>query len=78
MLSRKKRKAFHERILGRTVPVLVENDGEDGIRFGFTDNYVKVGITADSAPGNTIVSVEILHTDDEVCTGRVTADSLAA
>ena len=78
MLSRKKRKAFHERILGRTVPVLVENEGEDGTRFGFTDNYVKVGIPADSALGNAIVPVEILQTDGEVCTGRVSANCLAA
>jgi tRNA A37 methylthiotransferase MiaB len=70
MLSRKKRKAFYERILGRTVPVLVEKEGEDGTRFGFTDNYIKVGIPADSAPGNAIVPVEILQTDGEVCTGR--------
>jgi len=78
MLSRKKRKAFYERILGRTVPVLVEKEGEDGTRFGFTDNYIKVGIPADSAPGNAIVPVEILQTDGEVCTGRVSTNSLAA
>lgn len=41
-LSDKKRRAFYERNLGTEATVLFEMDVENGMMFGFTENYVKV------------------------------------
>ncbi len=42
ILSDKKRRKFYEDNLGRTSSVLFENDVEDGLMHGFTENYVRV------------------------------------
>ena len=44
-LSEKKRRAFYESQLGRTIKVLFENDIDDGMMQGFTENYVRVTTT---------------------------------
>jgi threonylcarbamoyladenosine tRNA methylthiotransferase MtaB len=41
-LSDKKRRAFYEKNIGKEGTVLFENDLENGMMFGFTENYVKV------------------------------------
>jgi threonylcarbamoyladenosine tRNA methylthiotransferase MtaB len=42
ILSDKKRRKFYEDNLGKTSIVLFENDIEDGMMHGFTENYVRV------------------------------------
>jgi threonylcarbamoyladenosine tRNA methylthiotransferase MtaB len=42
ILSDKKRRKFYEENLGNTSVVLFENDIEDGMMHGFTENYVRV------------------------------------
>lgn len=42
ILSDKKRRKFYESQLGRKLTVLFENDIEDGMMQGFTENYVRV------------------------------------
>jgi threonylcarbamoyladenosine tRNA methylthiotransferase MtaB len=54
-LSVRKRKAFYESNLGTVRPVLVEN-GDDGSRGGFTDNYIRVSIAGTPA-ANQVVPV---------------------
>ena len=46
-LSDKKRRAFYEQNLGTEATVLFENDVENGMMFGFTNNYVKVAAKYD-------------------------------
>lgn len=46
-LSDKKRRAFYEKNIGTEATVLFENDVENGMMFGFTGNYVKVGAKYD-------------------------------
>lgn len=41
-LSAKKRRAFYESQLGKTLTVLFENENKEGYIHGFTENYVKV------------------------------------
>ena len=41
-LSDKKRRKFYEDNLGKTMTVLFENDVENGMMHGFTENYVRV------------------------------------
>lgn len=42
ILSDKKRRKFYEENLGSTATVLFENDIEDGMMQGFTENYIRV------------------------------------
>lgn len=42
ILSEKKKMAFYNEQLGKTLPVLWEHENKDGFMFGFTENYVRV------------------------------------
>lgn len=42
ILSEKKRRAFYTKHLGSTRKVLFEAENEEGMMYGFTDNYVKI------------------------------------
>lgn len=42
ILSDKKRRKFYEENLTREATVLFENDVEDGLMYGFTENYIRV------------------------------------
>lgn len=57
ILSDKKRRKFYEENLGSTAHVLFENDVEDGMMHGFTENYVRVVAKYDPLLVNEIVSV---------------------
>jgi threonylcarbamoyladenosine tRNA methylthiotransferase MtaB len=57
LLSQKKKDAFHRSMIGKTVSVLMEGDVHDGLRFGFSENYVRVGLPADATVENTFVKV---------------------
>lgn len=47
ILSDKKRRFFYEQHLGTTQTVLFENDVEDGLMHGFTNNYIRVAAKYD-------------------------------
>lgn len=47
ILSDKKRRFFYEQHLGTTQMVLFENDIEDGLMHGFTNNYIRVAAKYD-------------------------------
>ena len=42
ILSEKKKMAFYQTQLGKTLPVLWEHENKNGLMFGFTENYVRV------------------------------------
>ena len=42
ILSEKKKMAFYQQQLGKTLPVLWEHENKNGKMFGFTENYVRV------------------------------------
>lgn len=42
ILSEKKKMAFYQTQLGKTLPVLWEHENKNGMMFGFTENYVRV------------------------------------
>ena len=64
ILSDKKRRKFYEDNLGRTLNVLFENDIEDGMMHGFTENYVRVVAKYDPVLVNEIVPVNLLRIND--------------
>lgn len=47
ILSEKKRRQFYESQLGTTRTVLFEDDVENGLMYGFTENYVRVSARYD-------------------------------
>ncbi len=54
ILSEKKKMAFYQTQLGKTLPVLWEHENKDGKMFGFTENYVRVQKDYDAASVNQI------------------------
>lgn len=42
ILSEKKKMAFYQTQIGKTLPVLWEHDEKNGMMFGFTNNYIRV------------------------------------
>jgi len=59
MLSLKKQRQHYEQFVGTTKHVLFEESVEDGLRFGYTPEYVRVGIDALAVQANTIAPVQI-------------------
>lgn len=59
LLSEQKKKDFYRQFTGRTRPVLFESNCIDGKMYGFTDNYIKVGIPWREDWVNEIVDVMI-------------------
>jgi threonylcarbamoyladenosine tRNA methylthiotransferase MtaB len=58
-LSRKKRFQFDTLFQYQTRPVLFEKPKDNGTMYGWTDNYVRVGIPADPQYENKILPVEL-------------------
>ena len=61
MLSLKMQRQHYDRFVGTSKPVLFEESTEDGLRFGYTPEYVRVGIDAQAVEANQITPVQI-HT----------------
>ncbi len=59
ILSDKKRRAFYDANVGKLYNVLFENDIENGLIHGFTENYVRVGVPANENLVNVIRPVRI-------------------
>ncbi|TXF75101.1 tRNA (N(6)-L-threonylcarbamoyladenosine(37)-C(2))-methylthiotransferase MtaB [Chryseobacterium sp.] len=57
ILSEKKKMAFYQTQIGKTLPVLWEHENKNGLMFGFTDNYVRVQKPYD---GNSVNQIEML------------------
>jgi threonylcarbamoyladenosine tRNA methylthiotransferase MtaB len=64
ILSDKKRRKFYEDNLGAETDVLFENDVEDGMMHGFTDNYIRVRAKYDPLLVNEIKRVQLISIDD--------------
>ena len=58
-LSLKLQRMHYERQLHRTNDVLFEAAEEDGLRFGYTSNYVRVAASVAEVKANTIRPVEL-------------------
>ena len=71
-LSDQKKAQFYKKSIGASRPLLVENN-KNGILFGYTDNYIKVKINAESFIENTIQMVNILDFRQEHMLGKIEA-----
>lgn len=59
ILSEKKKMAFYEMQLGKTLPVLWEHENKNGMMLGFTENYVRVQKPFDENSINKIEFVKL-------------------
>lgn len=72
-----KKREFYSTHIGKTLSVLAEGDVEGGMRFGFTENYVRVGVPSSVRP-NTILPVTISGIKNGRCIGRPASGKAAA
>jgi threonylcarbamoyladenosine tRNA methylthiotransferase MtaB len=59
ILSDKKRRKFYEENLDSSYTVLFENDIEDGMMHGFTENYIRVAAKYDPLLVNELKTVKL-------------------
>jgi threonylcarbamoyladenosine tRNA methylthiotransferase MtaB len=65
ILSDKKRRAFYEQNLGKKATVLFEQDIEEGMMHGFTENYIRVCAKYDPMLVNELKEVELISINDK-------------
>ena len=75
ILSDKKKRAFYQENCGTVTSVLFENDVEEGMMHGFTENYIRVAVTYDPLLINEIKSVRLTALNDQ---GLMLAEDSAA
>lgn len=68
ILSEKKKMAFYQTQLGKTLPILWEHENKDGKMYGFTENYVRVQKDFDQASVN---QIEFLNLEKILSDGTV-------
>ena len=71
MLSERKRMAWCREAVGTHVDVLTESTVDEGLRYGFTDTFLRVGVPADGIPENVLARVKISGAHAERCSGEV-------
>ena len=59
ILSEKKKMAFYESQLGKSLPILWEHENKNGKMYGFTANYVRVSKPFDANAINTIETLKL-------------------
>lgn len=65
ILSEKKKRQFYESQLGSTRTVLFEDDIEDGMMHGFTENYVRVAAKYDPLLINELKTVQLTRINEK-------------
>jgi len=71
-LDHKKRTEFYGSRLGRVHPVLLEAEkSSDGLRKGFTDNYIPVHVKAGPGDGDRVVPVKLERVKDRFVFGTI-------
>jgi threonylcarbamoyladenosine tRNA methylthiotransferase MtaB len=58
-LSLKKQRAHYARFVGEAREVLFEDSTEDGLRFGYTPEYVRVGVDESTVAANEIAEINL-------------------
>ncbi|PIE34822.1 tRNA (N(6)-L-threonylcarbamoyladenosine(37)-C(2))-methylthiotransferase MtaB [candidate division KSB3 bacterium] len=74
-LSQQKRRVFYERYVGKTVTVLFEQQERNGLFTGYTDNYMKVGVSTEATLSNSFRRVTITSVNDAaIAVGHLQTD----
>jgi threonylcarbamoyladenosine tRNA methylthiotransferase MtaB len=67
ILSAKKMREFYEKHLNQEYSVLFEHENKNGMMFGFTENYIKVGYTFNE---------KLVNQSVKICTKAINADGI--
>jgi threonylcarbamoyladenosine tRNA methylthiotransferase MtaB len=73
-LSGRKKAAFYRNFDGRTLRVLFERREKSGRYTGFTDNYIKVGVSTQAEMANELLPVRLDGMADGMALGALIAD----
>ena len=65
ILSEKKKMAFYQTQIGKTLPVLWEHENKNGMMFGFTENYVRVQKPFDENSVNQIETLKLSKIEND-------------
>jgi len=66
LLSDRKKRAFYAKNKNTERKVLFENEDNNGMMYGFTENYVKIKIPYQENLANTIQSVSLTELDRDI------------
>jgi len=75
-LGLRKKMAFYRQMVGKEFDVLWESEVKDGKMFGFTRNYVKVGVPYNPSLVNKIVPVKVVGVENLVAIGEIIVEEL--
>jgi threonylcarbamoyladenosine tRNA methylthiotransferase MtaB len=75
-LGLRKKMAFYRQMVGKEFDVLWESEVKDGKMFGFTRNYVKVGVPYNPSLVNKIVPVKVVGIENLVAIGEIIVEEL--
>jgi threonylcarbamoyladenosine tRNA methylthiotransferase MtaB len=75
-LGLRKKMAFYRQMVGKKFDVLWESEVKDGKMFGFTRNYVKVGVPYNPSLVNKIVPVKVVGVENLVAIGEIIVEEL--
>ncbi|ETW93325.1 MAG: hypothetical protein ETSY1_39700 [Candidatus Entotheonella factor] len=73
-LSERKKAAFYREFADRSLRVLFERREKSGYYTGFTDNYIKVGVSTQAQIDNALLPVRICGMDNGLALGTLIAD----
>ncbi len=73
-LGERKRREFLERQLGKQMSVLLESEEDEGLRFGFTENYCRVGVPSTGTSENQVVEARIDRVMGGYCIGSMVSE----
>lgn len=65
ILSEKKKMAFYQSQLGKTLPILWEHENKNGMMYGFTENYIRVKKRFNKQSINTIEHLTLKEIDSD-------------
>lgn len=65
ILSEKKKMAFYQSQLGKTLPILWEHENKNGMMYGFTENYIRVKKRFNQQSINTIEHLTLKEIDSD-------------
>lgn len=65
ILSEKKKMAFYQSQLGKTLPILWEHENKNGMMYGFTENYVRVKKPFQTESANQIEHLKLYKIEDD-------------
>ncbi len=74
-LSERKRAAHLRTLIGQKVEVLLESEQDEGLRFGLTDTYCRIGVPGAGTSENVIVSAIVEEARGGYCTASIVTEA---